>query len=171
VIAIWSEATEDIANAMFNEMEQMDRKAQFNRCSHGRLRRQRSKQQIRQLAECAGSWRSRPEKSSRRPSRRTSVRPHGVAAYVLILDARARKVWPTRRSRRPFGYLTRRLVDVAQDVIIHEQRLRDGGRHRGAGHRRKRRKSSSRCATASSAGDPRAHHDPSRATRSSTSTK
>ena len=37
------------------------------------------------------------------------------------------------------GYLTRRLVDVAQDVIIHEPDCGTRRRHRSAGHRRERR--------------------------------
>src|SRR2546422_5201405 len=56
VIAIWSEATEDIANAMFNEMEQMDKEGrQFNpvyiMADSGA---RGSKQQIRQLAGMRG---------------------------------------------------------------------------------------------------------------------
>src|SRR5437763_15105068 len=56
VIAIWSEATEDTANAMFSEMEQMDKEGrQFNpvyiMADSGA---RGSKQQIRQLAGMRG---------------------------------------------------------------------------------------------------------------------
>ena len=47
------------------------------------------------------------------------------------------------------GYLTRRLVDVAQDVIINEDGLRHDPRPRRSARSRTARRSSSRCATAS----------------------
>ena len=52
------------------------------------------------------------------------------------------------------GYMTRKLVDVAQDVIIREDGLRHGQRHLGLRPSTKARTKSSSSATASSAGSP-----------------
>jgi len=58
-------------------------------------------------------------RSSRRQSRRTSAKAHRAA----VLNLHARRAQGPGRHRaedRDSGYLTRRLVDVAQDVIISE---------------------------------------------------
>ena len=62
------------------------------------------------------------------------------------------------------GYLTRRLVDVAQDCIITDRGLRHRARHHGARHHRCRARSSLRSACASSAA-PRPRTSRTRPTR------
>ena len=78
-----------------------------------------STQQIRQLAAMRGSWQSHRARSSRR---RYGELPRGThGAPVLHLDARrAQGACRTALKTANSGYLTRRLVDVAQDAVISE---------------------------------------------------
>lgn len=76
--------------------------------------------QIRQLAlVCAASCPTR--KGDHRPPHQGELQAGPVGVGVLHLTHGARKGLPTPRCAPPTsGYLTRRLVDVAQDVIIRE---------------------------------------------------
>jgi len=71
--------------------------------------------QMRQLGGMRASWPSRPAKSSKRRSNPTSRRPL-VLEYFSSTHGAVR-AWPTRRSDADSGYLTRKLADVAQNVI------------------------------------------------------
>ena len=154
VIAIWSEATEKIANAMFSEMEEhrQGRPAASTRStSWPTPARAASKQQIRQLAGMRGLM-AKPSGEIIETPITSNFREGLDGAAVLHLDARraqgsgrhgaqdGRLGLPDAPSRR-----RRAGRDHPRD------RLRHAGRHRGAGHRRERARSSSRCATASSA--------------------
>src|ERR1700726_4497629 len=122
VIAIWSEATEEIANAMFNEMEQIDREGrQFNpvyiMADSGA---RGSKQQIRQLAGMRGLM-AKPSGEIIEAPITTNFREGLTVQQYFISTHGARKgLADTALKTADSGYLTRRLVDVAQDVIISE---------------------------------------------------
>jgi DNA-directed RNA polymerase subunit beta' len=122
VIAIWSEATEDIANAMFNEMETIDKEGrQFNpvyiMADSGA---RGSKQQIRQLAGMRGLMAKPSGEIIETPITANFREGLAVMEYFISTHGARKGLADTALKTADSGYLTRRLVDVAQDVIIHE---------------------------------------------------
>ncbi len=59
-----------------------------------------------------------------------------VLQYFISTHGARKGLADTALKTADSGYLTRRLVDVAQDVIIHEPDCGTRGRHRSARHRR-----------------------------------
>jgi DNA-directed RNA polymerase subunit beta' len=123
VIAIWSEATEDIANAMFSEMEEIDRDGrQFNpvyiMADSGA---RGSKQQIRQLAGMRGLMAKPSGEIIETPITSNFREGLEVMQYFISTHGARKGLADTALKTADSGYLTRRLVDVAQDVIIHEE--------------------------------------------------
>jgi DNA-directed RNA polymerase subunit beta' len=122
VIAIWSEATEDIANAMFGEMEEIDRDGrQFNpvyiMADSGA---RGSKQQIRQLAGMRGLMAKPSGEIIETPITSNFREGLEVMQYFISTHGARKGLADTALKTADSGYLTRRLVDVAQDVIISE---------------------------------------------------
>ena len=122
VIAIWSEATESIANAMFSEMEAIDREGrQFNpvyiMADSGA---RGSKQQIRQLAGMRGLMAKPSGEIIETPITSNFREGLTVLQYFISTHGARKGLADTALKTADSGYLTRRLVDVAQDVIIHE---------------------------------------------------
>jgi DNA-directed RNA polymerase subunit beta' len=122
VIAIWSEATEDIANAMFSEMEEIDKDGrQFNpvyiMADSGA---RGSKQQIRQLAGMRGLMAKPSGEIIETPITSNFREGLTVLQYFISTHGARKGLADTALKTADSGYLTRRLVDVAQDVIIHE---------------------------------------------------
>jgi DNA-directed RNA polymerase subunit beta' len=122
VIAIWSEATEEIANAMFNEMEALDREGRtFNpvyiMADSGA---RGSKQQIRQLAGMRGLMAKPSGEIIETPITANFREGLEVQHYFISTHGARKGLADTALKTADSGYLTRRLVDVAQDVIIHE---------------------------------------------------
>jgi len=122
VIAIWSEATEEIANAMFSEMESIDREGrQFNpvyvMADSGA---RGSKQQIRQLAGMRGLMAKPSGEIIETPITANFREGLEVQHYFISTHGARKGLADTALKTADSGYLTRRLVDVAQDVIIHE---------------------------------------------------
>jgi DNA-directed RNA polymerase subunit beta' len=122
VIAIWSEATEDIANAMFSEMEAIDKEGrQFNpvyiMADSGA---RGSKQQIRQLAGMRGLMAKPSGEIIETPITANFREGLEVQHYFISTHGARKGLADTALKTANSGYLTRRLVDVAQDVIIHE---------------------------------------------------
>jgi DNA-directed RNA polymerase subunit beta' len=122
VIAIWSEATEDIANAMFTEMEAMDKEGrQFNpvyiMADSGA---RGSKQQIRQLAGMRGLMAKPSGEIIETPITSNFREGLSVLHYFISTHGARKGLADTALKTADSGYLTRRLVDVAQDVIISE---------------------------------------------------
>ena len=122
VIAIWSEATEEIANAMFAEMEAIDKEGrQFNpvyvMADSGA---RGSKQQIRQLAGMRGLMAKPSGEIIETPITANFREGLAVMEYFISTHGARKGLADTALKTADSGYLTRRLVDVAQDVIIHE---------------------------------------------------
>src|ERR671931_923507 len=122
VIAIWSEATEDIANAMFGEMESMDKEGRnFNpvyiMADSGA---RGSKQQIRQLAGMRGLMAKPSGEIIETPITANFREGLNVLHYFISTHGARKGLADTALKTADSGYLTRRLVDVAQDVIISE---------------------------------------------------
>ncbi|MGE3958032.1 MAG: DNA-directed RNA polymerase subunit beta' [Vicinamibacterales bacterium] len=122
VIAIWSEATEEIANAMFSQMEALDREGRtFNpvyiMADSGA---RGSKQQIRQLAGMRGLMAKPSGEIIETPITANFREGLEVQHYFISTHGARKGLADTALKTADSGYLTRRLVDVAQDVIIHE---------------------------------------------------
>jgi DNA-directed RNA polymerase subunit beta' len=119
VIAIWSDATEKVADAMFSEMEHHEEGGDFNAVyimadSGARG----SKQQIRQLAGMRGLM-AKPSGAIIEIPITSNFREGLTVQQYFISTHGARKgLADTALKTADSGYLTRRLVDVAQDVII-----------------------------------------------------
>ena len=121
VIAIWSDVTERVADEMFNEMEHHEDGGDFNAVyimadSGARG----SKQQIRQLAGMRGLM-AKPSGAIIEIPITSNFREGLTVQQYFISTHGARKgLADTALKTADSGYLTRRLVDVAQDVIISE---------------------------------------------------
>ncbi|HXE81538.1 MAG TPA: DNA-directed RNA polymerase subunit beta', partial [Vicinamibacterales bacterium] len=119
VIAIWSEATEKISDEMFDAMKERDRAGQFNAVyimadSGARG----SKQQIRQLAGMRGLMAKPSGEIIETPIRANFREGLSVLEYFISTHGARKGLADTALKTADSGYLTRRLVDVSQDVII-----------------------------------------------------
>ncbi len=122
VIAVWSEVTEKIADAMFGEMEELDQSGRnFNpvyiMADSGA---RGSKQQIRQLAGMRGLMAKPSGEIIETPITSNFREGLSVLHYFISTHGARKGLADTALKTADSGYLTRRLVDVAQDVIIHE---------------------------------------------------
>jgi DNA-directed RNA polymerase subunit beta' len=119
VIAIWSEATEKISDEMFDEMKEQDKAGRFNSVyimadSGARG----SKQQIRQLAGMRGLMAKPSGEIIETPITSNFREGLTVLQYFISTHGARKGLADTALKTADSGYLTRRLVDVAQDVII-----------------------------------------------------
>ena len=122
VIAIWSDVTERIADAMFSEMEDLDHAGRnFNpvyvMADSGA---RGSKQQIRQLAGMRGLMAKPSGEIIETPITSNFREGLTVLQYFISTHGARKGLADTALKTADSGYLTRRLVDVAQDVIISE---------------------------------------------------
>ena len=123
VIAIWSDVTEKVADEMFNEMEGLAGGGQnFNAVyimadSGARG----SKQQIRQLAGMRGLMAKPSGEIIEVPITSNFREGLTVQQYFISTHGARKGLADTALKTADSGYLTRRLVDVAQDVIISEE--------------------------------------------------
>ena len=122
VIAIWSDVTEKIADAMFGEMKELDVSGRgFNpvyvMADSGA---RGSKQQIRQLAGMRGLMAKPSGEIIETPITSNFREGLTVLQYFISTHGARKGLADTALKTADSGYLTRRLVDVAQDVIISE---------------------------------------------------
>ncbi len=122
VITIWSDVTEKIADAMFSEMESTDTSGgSFNpvyiMADSGA---RGSKQQIRQLAGMRGLMAKPSGEIIETPITSNFREGLTVLQYFISTHGARKGLADTALKTADSGYLTRRLVDVAQDVIISE---------------------------------------------------
>src|SRR6188768_1365560 len=120
VIAIWSTVTEKVADAMFKEMEKQDKDgAEFNpiyiMADSGA---RGSKQQIRQLAGMRGLMARPSGEIIENPITSNFREGLTVLQYFISTHGARKGLADTALKTADSGYLTRRLVDVSQDVII-----------------------------------------------------
>jgi len=122
VIAVWSEVTEKVADEMFGEMAQMDQTGgNFNpvyiMADSGA---RGSKQQIRQLAGMRGLMAKPSGEIIESPITSNFREGLTVQQYFISTHGARKGLADTALKTADSGYLTRRLVDVGQDVIISE---------------------------------------------------
>jgi DNA-directed RNA polymerase subunit beta' len=122
IIAVWSEVTEKVADEMFGEMAELDRTGRsFNpvyiMADSGA---RGSKQQIRQLAGMRGLMAKPSGEIIEAPITSNFREGLTVQQYFISTHGARKGLADTALKTADSGYLTRRLVDVAQDVIISE---------------------------------------------------
>ncbi len=122
VIAIWSDVTEQVGREMFQLLEDMDKKGtEFNpvfiMADSGA---RGSKQQIRQLSGMRGLMAKPSGEIMETPIVANFREGLTVLQYFISTHGARKGLADTALKTADSGYLTRRLVDVAQDVIVSE---------------------------------------------------
>ena len=121
VIQMWSGVTERVADEMFNNMKQADREGAMNpiyiMADSGA---RGSKQQIRQLSGMRGLMAKPSGEIIEVPITANFREGLTVQQYFISTHGARKGLADTALKTADSGYLTRRLVDVAQDVIITE---------------------------------------------------
>jgi len=122
VIAIWSNVTDRVADEMFQAMETQDRSGRhFNpiyiMADSGA---RGSKQQIRQLSGMRGLMAKPSGEIIETPITANFREGLNVLQYFISTHGARKGLADTALKTADSGYLTRRLVDVAQDVIVSE---------------------------------------------------
>jgi DNA-directed RNA polymerase subunit beta' len=123
VIAIWSEATEKVSEAMFREMTRLEsERREFNPILMMADSGARgSKQQMRQLAGMRGLMAKPSGEIIETPITANFREGLNVLQYFISTHGARKGLADTALKTANSGYLTRRLVDVAQDVIVSEE--------------------------------------------------
>src|SRR5712672_1128168 len=121
VIEIWSGITEKVADEMFGEMQRRDKEGELNpiyvMADSGA---RGSKQQIRQLSGMRGLMAKPSGGIIETPITANFREGLPVLQYFISTHGARKGLADTALKTADSGYLTRRLVDVAQDVIISE---------------------------------------------------
>src|ERR1700739_2530102 len=121
VIEIWSAITEKVADEMFGQMQQRDKEGQLNpiyvMADSGA---RGSKQQIRQLSGMRGLMAKPSGEIIETPITANFREGLTVLEYFVSTHGARKGLADTALKTADSGYLTRRLVDVAQDVIVSE---------------------------------------------------
>jgi len=132
VIDIWSNVTEGISNLMFKNMRERDRKVGID--EDGKSNQEfnpifmmadsgarGSEQQIRQLAGMRGLMTKPSGEIIETPIKSNFREGLTVLQYFVSTHGARKGLADTALKTADSGYLTRRLVDVAQDVIVTEE--------------------------------------------------
>ncbi len=121
IIAIWSDVTENVADEMFKALEEQDKEGVINpiyvMADSGA---RGSKQQIRQLSGMRGLMAKPSGEVIEQPITSNFREGLTVLQYFISTHGARKGLADTALKTADSGYLTRRLVDVAQDVIINE---------------------------------------------------
>jgi len=121
VIEIWSAITEKVADEMFGNMQEQDKAGEINpiyvMADSGA---RGSKQQIRQLSGMRGLMAKPSGEIIETPITANFREGLTVLEYFISTHGARKGLADTALKTADSGYLTRRLVDVAQDVIISE---------------------------------------------------
>jgi DNA-directed RNA polymerase subunit beta' len=122
VIQIWSTVTERVADEMFDNMKNADKAGVMNpiyiMADSGA---RGSKQQIRQLSGMRGLMAKPSGEIIETPITANFREGLTVLQYFISTHGARKGLADTALKTADSGYLTRRLVDVAQDVIVSEQ--------------------------------------------------
>lgn len=128
VVQIWARATEDVAQEMIRELEEQDREVCLNKDKKSQKFNpvfmmldsgaRGSKQQIRQLGGMRGLMAKPSGEIMETPVLANFKDGLTVFEYFISTHGARKGLADTALKTADSGYLTRRLVDVAQDVII-----------------------------------------------------
>jgi DNA-directed RNA polymerase subunit beta' len=121
VVEIWANVTEKVADEMFSAMQRQDKEGFINpiyiMADSGA---RGSKQQIRQLSGMRGLMAKPSGEIIETPITANFREGLTVLQYFISTHGARKGLADTALKTADSGYLTRRLVDVAQDVIISE---------------------------------------------------
>ncbi len=121
VVDIWAHVTEQIADEMFRELESGEQGGEFNPIFMMADSGARgSKQQIRQLAGMRGLMAKPSGEIIETPITSNFREGLTVLEYFTSTHGARKGLADTALKTADSGYLTRRLVDVAQDMIVSE---------------------------------------------------
>ncbi len=115
VIEKWTETTDDVANALMASLDQYN--PIFMMADSGA---RGSKSQIKQLAGMRGLMANPSGKIVELPIRASFVEGLNISEYFISTHGARKGNADTALKTADSGYLTRRLVDVSQDVIVRE---------------------------------------------------
>ncbi len=122
IVDIWTHCTDQISSVMFKTLEQNQGKKEFNPVylmvdSGARG----NKQQVRQLAGLRGLMAKPSGDIIEKPILANFREGLSVLEYFISTHGARKGLADTALKTADSGYMTRKLVDVAQDVIIQEQ--------------------------------------------------
>ncbi len=122
IIEIWSKVTERVSDEMFQAMEEDDRTGRYLNPIYimADSGARGSKQQIRQLSGMRGLMAKPSGEIIETPITANFREGLDVLQYFISTHGARKGLADTALKTADSGYLTRRLVDVAQDVIISE---------------------------------------------------
>ena len=121
VTDLWKGATEDVADAMMDNLAHMAKEGKFNPIFMMADSGARgNKQQMRQLAGMRGLMADPSGKIIDLPITANFREGLSVSDYFISSHGARKGLADTALRTADSGYLTRRLVDVAQDVIVRE---------------------------------------------------
>src|SRR4051794_7392192 len=122
IIEIWSKVTEKVSDEMFSAMEEDDRTGRYLNPIYimADSGARGSKQQIRQLSGMRGLMAKPSGEIIETPITANFREGLNVLQYFISTHGARKGLADTALKTADSGYLTRRLVDVAQDVIISE---------------------------------------------------
>ncbi len=116
ITSIWTEATDEVANAMVDNLDQLNPIAMMaDSGARG------SFAQLRQLAGMRGLMANPKGEIIERPIKANFMEGLSVLEYFISTHGARKGLADTALRTADSGYLTRRLVDVSQDVIIREE--------------------------------------------------
>ncbi|HVR43352.1 MAG TPA: DNA-directed RNA polymerase subunit beta' [Thermoanaerobaculia bacterium] len=123
IIDIWHRATEQVSDEMFSEMRRVEKESgEFNPIFMMADSGARgSKEQVRQLAGMRGLMSKPSGEVIETPITANFREGLSVLQYFISTHGARKGLADTALKTADSGYLTRRLVDVAQDVIVTEQ--------------------------------------------------
>ncbi len=119
VIAIWSQATKDVADDLEENFKNFDRMNPIWMMAHSGARG--SMDQIKQLSGMRGLMSDPTGKSIEIPVKSSFREGLSVLEYFISSHGARKGGADTALKTADSGYLTRRLVDVAHEVIVNEQ--------------------------------------------------
>jgi DNA-directed RNA polymerase subunit beta' len=122
IIEIWSKVTERVSEEMFQAMEEDDRTGRYLNPIYimADSGARGSKQQIRQLSGMRGLMAKPSGEIIETPITANFREGLNVLQYFISTHGARKGLADTALKTADSGYLTRRLVDVAQDVIVAE---------------------------------------------------
>ena len=115
VTGLWNEATDEVAKAMVDHLDELN--PIFMMANSGA---RGSFQQIRQLAGMRGLMANPKGEIIERPIKSNFMEGLDVLEYFISTHGARKGLADTALRTADSGYLTRRLVDVSQDVIIRQ---------------------------------------------------
>jgi DNA-directed RNA polymerase subunit beta' len=122
IIEIWTRVTEQVSDLMFKQMEDDDRSGRYLNPIYimADSGARGSKQQIRQLSGMRGLMAKPSGEIIETPITANFREGLNVLQYFISTHGARKGLADTALKTADSGYLTRRLVDVAQDVIVSE---------------------------------------------------